>query len=382
MRRLLTVVALISTILYGDGRIENYSIKTDRGEINIDIPSNISGGDRVKIVGIMTNLGGDAEMGGLTLSFPQLKDIRGGVERNRFDKITKYSPPDRIYNRRVKRKIESKYLMIEGWNGRWRSRDSREFSIEIDVPTELDYLIINVRGVLRYRGGEMAYIPKKSEVEDQQDFDVYQIKVPIGGNGGYDIIGTGFFVNQFSVVTNQHVVDGCREIYLSRDGFNSRAKLLSVDGDIDLATLSSEKGSSIYLKFRDDKRVRIGEDIITMGYPLNDILGRGIKLTRGNVSGTTGPHDDSSYFQFTAPVQSGSSGGPILDIYGNIIGVVHSGLKNEIAQNVNFAIKSSILKKFLYRNGIRYDIGKSGKKLEVVDIADDAKDAIVEVICR
>ncbi len=75
-------------------------------------------------------------------------------------------------------------------------------------------------------------------------------------------------------------------------------------------------------------------------------------------------------------------GGPILDIYGNIIGVVHSGLKNEIAQNVNFAIKSSILKKFLYRNGIRYDIGKSGKKLEVVDIADDAKDAIVEVICR
>ncbi len=104
----------------------------------------------------------------------------------------------------------------------------------------------------------------------------------------------------------------------SRDGFNSRAKLLSVDGDIDLATLSSEKGSSIYLKFRDDKRVRIGEDIITMGYPLNDILGRGIKLTRGNVSGTTGPHDDSSYFQFTAPVQSGSSGGPILDIYGNI----------------------------------------------------------------
>ncbi len=77
MRRLLTVVALISTILYGDGRIENYSIKTDRGEINIDIPSNISGGDRVKIVGIMTNLGGDAEMGGLTLSFPQLKDIRG-----------------------------------------------------------------------------------------------------------------------------------------------------------------------------------------------------------------------------------------------------------------------------------------------------------------
>ncbi len=39
MRRLLTVVALISTILYGDGRIENYSIKTDRGEINIDIPS-------------------------------------------------------------------------------------------------------------------------------------------------------------------------------------------------------------------------------------------------------------------------------------------------------------------------------------------------------
>ena len=72
--------------------------------------------------------------------------------------------------------------------------------------------------------------------------------------------------------------------------------------------------------------------------------------------------DDERRFQFTAPVQPGNSGGPVLDMSGNVIGVVVSKLNamsiqdqvGDIPQNVNFGIALPSLVDFLNDNDVRY----------------------------
>lgn len=123
-----------------------------------------------------------------------------------------------------------------------------------------------------------------------------------------------------------------------------------------------------------------------MGYPLGNLLGNNIKLTIGNISSLTGLMNDSTKLQLTAPVQHGNSGGPLLDKNGKLLGVIYGGLNNDVAQNVNLAIKANIVKIFLDTNEIRYydsdNLKSSKKEKDVSDIADDVKQDIVQVICE
>ncbi len=81
--------------------------------------------------------------------------------------------------------------------------------------------------------------------------------------------------------------------------------------------------------------------------------------TVGNVSAVAGLGDDTRYLQISAPIQPGNSGGPVLDENGNVVGVVVSKLNvlkvasaiNDVPQNVNFAIKASVLNNFFGSDG-------------------------------
>lgn len=132
------------------------------------------------------------------------------------------------------------------------------------------------------------------------------------------------------------------------------------------------------MNFRDGKGIRIGEDIIVIGYPLGYLLGSGIKLTTGNVSALTGLINDTTRMQLTAPIQPGS-GGALLDTSGNVVGVVVAQLKK--GQNVNLAIKSNVAQMFLDINNVDYDVAMSKDKKDVADIADETKESIVQVVC-
>jgi len=337
-------------------------------------------------------------MGGLTISFPQFKNLIKEVYDNTFDSIKKYSYPNKIYNKKLNKPIKAKYAMIEGWENKWKKGENRGFFIELKIPPHLKELIIYVRGVLVYKNGKKSYLPESSKVQDQQDFPVKKIVVPLlrkskrGSSSGSNKpdgeknkhvkIGTGFFVNSRNVVTNWHVIEGCKDIRLFRNGFKSRAYIINYDAINDLAVLNSDEKNPNYLKFRANRKLEIGEDIIAMGYPLGDILGQSIKLTKGNISTLTGIANDASKLQFTAPVQHGNSGGPLIDNRGAVIGVVYAGLDNTITQNVNLGIKAGTVKMFLNSSDINFKINKNSIKKEVVDIGREAKGAIVEVICK
>ena len=87
--------------------------------------------------------------------------------------------------------------------------------------------------------------------------------------------------------------------------------------------------------------------MFSIGFPLGDLLGSGHKLTTGVVSAVKGLKDDPRFFQITAPVQPGNSGGPILDNSGVVLGVLTASLVGQdaesVPQNVNFALRVDYL---------------------------------------
>ena len=95
-------------------------------------------------------------------------------------------------------------------------------------------------------------------------------------------------------------------------------------------------------------------DVVTIGYPQVAIQRLTPKITKGIVNSSTGLRDDK-FFQFSAEVQKGNSGGPLIGPGGTVVGVVQSKLDalkisektNDLTQNVNFATKSAILLDFL-----------------------------------
>jgi S1-C subfamily serine protease len=159
--------------------------------------------------------------------------------------------------------------------------------------------------------------------------------------------GSGVLIAPDLIVTNAHVVeDGQKfEVGPARDA----GTVIAVDGQHDLALLRcTTHGAPLPLRI--GSPLFLGEDIMAAGFPLIDVLGADLKVTTGNVSGLTGGGGDVSRFQFSAPIGSGSSGGAIIDEFGNLVGVTSASLAHQnmrdrgsISENVNFGIRAALV---------------------------------------
>ena len=202
--------------------------------------------------------------------------------------------------------------------------------------------------------------------------------------------GTGIFVtNEGHLITNAHVVKDCSEIRVGTGSGNLEVgSLVAKDPTNDLALLKvNAKPSKVgALRFG----VRVGENVEAFGYPLSQVLATSGNFTTGNVTALAGLGDDSRFYQISAPVQPGNSGGPLLDENGNLVGIVSSKLnvwseikaQGDIPENVNFAIKASAAAQFLQDNGIKFQIGEATQAMKGPDLADEAKAMSAYVECQ
>lgn len=159
--------------------------------------------------------------------------------------------------------------------------------------------------------------------------------------------GSGVLIAPDLIVTNAHVVeDGQKfEVGPARDA----GTVIAVDAGHDLALLRcTTHGAPLPLRIASP--LFLGEDIMAAGFPLIDVLGADLKVTTGNVSGLTGGGGDVSRFQFSAPIGSGSSGGAIIDEFGNLVGITsaslaHDNMRNRgsVSENVNFGIRAALV---------------------------------------
>ena len=161
-------------------------------------------------------------------------------------------------------------------------------------------------------------------------------------------IGSGFFVQPNTIATNYHVIEGAAHGTVKLVRMPTKYTIddiLAIDKDNDLALLkvSASSGIKPLRLINDSETVRIGETVFVVGNPerLEGTLSDGI------ISNLPTLEHNNKRLQMTAPISPGSSGGPVLNGKGEVIGVAAGSRQALGAQNLNFAIPSNYLKELL-----------------------------------
>ncbi len=141
------------------------------------------------------------------------------------------------------------------------------------------------------------------------------------------------------------------------------ATVVSTDRQNDLAIL---KISSLDFKPLENlnynfktKIQDVGSSVFSLGYPLTQIMGNEIKFTDGKISSKSGFQGDITTYQISVPIQPGNSGGPLFDEKGNLVGITSSGVNKQLADNANYAIKTSYLKLLIDSTNDRIELPNS-----------------------
>ena len=176
--------------------------------------------------------------------------------------------------------------------------------------------------------------------------------------------GTGFLITpKGHIVTAYHTIKDMDQVLvgpIDHTGNRFRvAKVLRVDVKKDLALLQAKiNGKALHIT--PWQQVPIGLEVYAIGYPQIRFQGISRKITQGIINGDRSASGDTGYFQFSAEIQKGNSGGPLIAPDGSVIGVARSKLNalsiaektKDLPQNVNYGIKSSTLLDFLRESGV------------------------------
>lgn len=206
--------------------------------------------------------------------------------------------------------------------------------------------------------------------------------------------GSGFVIGASPsyIVTNHHVVKDCKSIRVAPVGL--AATVRAKDERNDLALLNVPNLSAPPLKLRSGRSIRPGDDLITLGYPLAGLLAEGASVSTGTLTNLGGLNNDTSKFQISVPTQPGNSGGPVLDSYGQVVGVVVAQINavgvskatGSIPQNINFAVNTASLSSFLEASDVEYGSTQlqqdpKAKRLEASMVATLGRKSTFKVEC-
>lgn len=159
--------------------------------------------------------------------------------------------------------------------------------------------------------------------------------------------GSGFAVGSNYIITNAHVIEDEEAIKISTyKDKNYSVELVSIDAYADLAVLKLLDKTLPYLKLADYNDLSIGADVYAVGIPKD----MAYTLTKGILSAKDRALADNNYIQTDAPINSGNSGGPLLNENGEVIGV--NTLKIVDSEGIGLAIPMTTVAGFLKANNI------------------------------
>jgi S1-C subfamily serine protease len=152
-------------------------------------------------------------------------------------------------------------------------------------------------------------------------------------------LGSGFFVTRDGVlVTNAHVVGGAARVLVRWRGQNGVAvKILNFARKYDLVTIQTSFTNTPSVLLADSEKAAAGQDVVVLGSPqgLEGTVSTGIIGGLRTIGGVR-------YLQITAPISPGSSGGPVFNAQGRVIGI--STATSAKGQNLNFALPANLLR--------------------------------------
>ena len=143
--------------------------------------------------------------------------------------------------------------------------------------------------------------------------------------------GSGFIITQDGyIATNYHVIDGSNHVSVTLyDGTTYEAEVVGGDEDYDIAVLKIDAENLTPVVIGDSSELNVGDQIAVIGNPLGELtfsMGDGIvSMTNRliNIDGTP-----FNMIQITAPVNAGNSGGPMFNMYGEVVGIVSAKLSS------------------------------------------------------
>ena len=157
------------------------------------------------------------------------------------------------------------------------------------------------------------------------------VSIQVKNTKGTISFGSGFIVNdEGHIITNHHVVENAvavsdaivvHVLYSEQEIRSYTATLIGSRSSLDIAVLKIDADESLPTAFIGDSLdVETGERIVAIGTP--DSIKYAWTLTVGHVSHANRVLDGKGYIQFDAPVNPGNSGGPLINAYGEVVGVV------------------------------------------------------------
>ncbi|HLP93462.1 MAG TPA: trypsin-like peptidase domain-containing protein [Saprospiraceae bacterium] len=203
----------------------------------------------------------------------------------------------------------------------------------------LDTYSRTVSGVARQVSGAVVHL----KVQKPQPQNARQTQAPNQQNGGS---GSGFVISTDGfVVTNSHVVNGASHIEASLpDGRSFHARLVGDDPSTDIAVVKIDGDNLTPTRFADSSTLQVGQIAIAIGNPFGfqysvtagvvSALGRTLRTQTGRLI------DD--VIQTDAALNPGNSGGPLVDSFGQVIGVNTAVILP--AQGLCFAVASNLVK--------------------------------------
>lgn len=162
------------------------------------------------------------------------------------------------------------------------------------------------------------------------------VKIYVETYTGETNIGSGFFYEPGKIATNYHVMEGANKIEFEYDDgtlYSSNVSIIGYDPNLDLVALTISDTHTPALPLGNSDTLIRGSKIYTIGSPmgLTNTLGSGIVSSIRHQS-----------IQITSPISPGSSGGALLDEYGNVVGITNAGIIE--GENLGFAIPINLFK--------------------------------------
>ncbi len=156
------------------------------------------------------------------------------------------------------------------------------------------------------------------------------VKINVLRHDGIEVSGSGFFYDHGKLISNYHVFENAKEVTIElNDGtiYSEEVLVTGYDRINDVVTFKINKDDNTYLPLGMSNQVQVGEKVYTIGSPY------GLKntLADGLVSAIS---DD--VIQITAPISFGSSGGALINEFGDVIGITYGGFA--LSGNVGFAV--------------------------------------------
>ena len=168
-----------------------------------------------------------------------------------------------------------------------------------------------------------------------------------GPTGDQTVSGSGFFIsNEGYILTNHHVIEDVQAIrVILADGSEQSATLVGSDQFSDLAVLKTDGSVPAIVKLGNSDVLKAGESVIAIGSPLGDFKNTvtvGVVSATGRSIDTGEGYQVEDLIQTDAAINQGNSGGPLVNLAGEVIGIntmiVRSSSSGTVAEGLGFAI--------------------------------------------